>query len=336
MTSIAATLPRTSFAPHVSFGERLSRLVFGSPRFSYACRDMRLKRMTNARRRTKKSATVRDAPVFTVDRKNWKGTERLPRIWLSEPDYDAVTGCSQGRTFIEAYPHDPDPHGWHAYGLAQKYFSEGLTYAPAAVLTGSEGSGTAEAYRARRLRRECFRAAEILYLHAVRAGNDAAKTGLATLYRYDMCEGAYWSGLLEKRARHRKAIDPRKRALMLFEQQAACGDAEALVQLGEMYAEGCGCEPDPLRAHGLFRKAFDRADASGIDELAGKAALRVADAHAEGQGAAHSFDEAHAWYERAIAHLQRAFDAGEWYCKRHLVAARLGVARMDQELSGRY
>lgn len=335
MTSIAAALPTGAFASHVTVGERLSRLVFGSPSFSYAWRDMRLRRIANKRQRTQRAA-AREIPVFTIDRKNWKGTERLPRIWLSEPNYDSETATVRGRTFIEAYPHDPDPQGWHAYGLARKYFSEGLSYAPASVLTSREEEDAAEAYRVRRLRRECFRAAEILYLHALRAGNVAAKSGLATLYRYDMCEGAYWSGLLEKRARHRKTIDPQKRAYALFAQLAARGDAEAFFQLGEMTADGCGCEADVHRAFGLFRKAFDRASTDGDDELAGKAALRIADAHAEGRGTAHSFVEAQTWYAVAVEHLQSAFDAGEWHCKRQLVEARLGAARMAQELSGQY
>lgn len=336
MTSIATALPTGSFTSHVSVGERLSRLVFGSPSFAYAFRDMRLRKAANKRQRTRGASAVREVPVFTIDRKNWKGTERLPRIWLSEPNYDAEAGRARGRTFIEAYPHDPDPHGWHAYGLARKYFSEGLTYAPASVLAEDGGEDVTEAYRARRVRRECFRAAEILYLHAVRAGNGAAKTGLATLYRFDMCEGAYWSGLLEKRARHRRAIDPRKRALALFEQQAACGDAEALFNLGEMRAEGCGCEADSVGAFELFRGAFEHAYADDNNELSGKAALCLADAHAKGRGTVHSFEEARTWYATAVERLQAAFDAGEWHCKRQLVAARLGAARMAQEVCGQY
>lgn len=336
MTSLATALPTGAFTPHVTVGERLSRLFFGSPSFAYACRDMRLRKAASKRQRARVASPAREVPVFTIDRKNWKGTERLPRIWLSEPSYDAEAGCAHGRTFIEAYPHDPDPQGWHAYGLARKYFSEGLTYAPAAAATAQEGSDAAEAYRLRRLRRECFRAAEILYLHAMRAGNSAAKTGLGVLYRFDMCEGAYWSGLLEKRARHRKTVDPRKRALALFEQQAVAGDAEALFNLGEMRAEGCGCESDDMAAFELFGKAFEAAEASGRGELAGKAALRIAEAFAEGRGTVHSFEQARAWYARATERLQAAFDGGEWHCKRQLVAARLGTACMDQELSGRY
>lgn len=335
MTSIATAVPAGTFTSHVTVGERLSRLVFGSPSFSYAWRDMRLRKVAHKRQQARKAA-AREVPVFAIDRKSWRGVERLPRIWLSEPNYDSETATVRGRTFIEAYPHDPDLQGWHAYGLARKYFSEGLTYAPASVLTQREGGDAAEAYRMRRTRHECFRAAEILYLHALRAGNEAAKMGLATLYRYDMCEGAYWSGLLEKRARHRKTFDPQKRALTLFEQQAVRGNAEALFQLGEMTADGCGCEVDTQRAFKLFCKAYDRAHAKGNGELAGKAAVRIADAHAEGRGTAHSFGEARKWYAAAVEHLQAAFDAGEWHCKRQLVAARLGEARMAQELCGQY
>ena len=333
---MTAVLSVGTFTNQVTVGERLSRLVFGSPSLSYACGNMRLRNVRNKRRSARSTATHREVPVFSIDRKSWKGTERLPRVWLSEPNFDGETGCAKGRTFIEAYPHDPDPNGVHACELARKYFSEGLTYAPEPAGVSSTGSERAEAYRLRRVRRDCFRAAETLYLHALRAGNVAAKAGLATIYRFDMCEGTYWSGLLEKRARHRKTIDPHKRAVALFEQGAAEGDAESLFQLGEMVAQGCGCEADAARAFRLLCEAHDRASEAGHCELAGKAALRMAEAYAEGRGAAHSFEQARDAYAEAVEELQAAFDAGEWHCKRQLVAARLGMACMEQELLGRY
>lgn len=330
MTSAAAVAPGAFRASHVSLRERICRFVLGSPHVAYAFRDMRLQRSLERKGRARAARRASETPVFEVDRKGWKGAERLPRLWLSEPRFDAETGRCEGRVFVEAYPHDPDPQGWHAYGLARKYFSEGLTYAP-----DRHEEGRID-YRMRRTRRDCFRAAEVLYLHALRAGNAAARIGLATLYRFDMCEGSYWSGLLEKRARHRRTIDPRRRAFLLFEQAAAEGDAEGSFELGEMLAEGRGCERDERRAFHCFLGSFEGCEPHGEEELRGKAALRIAQAYAEGAGTSHDFAEARFWYAAAVEHLQAAFDAGQWHCKRRLVEARLGVACMDQELSGAY
>lgn len=331
MTNVVASMPCIApRAAHVSVRERLCRIVLGSPSAAYALRDARLQRSLVHKSRARARRRASEVPVFEVDRKGWKGSERLPRVWLSEPRFDAATGRCEGRVFVEAYPHDPDPLGWHAYGLARKYFSEGLAYA-------SEHSGAdAGDYRARRVRRDCFRAAELLYLHALRAGNTAASTALATLYRYDMCEGSYWSGLLEKRARHRKPVDPRRRALRLLEQAAEAGNAEGLFGLGEMLAEGCGCERDEDRAFRCFAETFGRCGSRGSEELAGRAALRIAHARAEGAGTVLDPERARAWYATAVDLLQIAFDAGQWRCKRQLVEARLGIACMDQELSGAY
>lgn len=335
MTSNAAALPRVLRAPHVSVRERLCRLVLGSPSIAYAFRDMRLQRVLKEKERAEARRRSSDVPVFEVDRRGWKGAERLPRLWLSEPRFDGRTGESTGRVFVEAYPHDPDPEGWHAYGLARKYFSEGLTYAPQGAEGGADRSDAA-AHRAKRVRRDCFRAAEILYLHALRAGNAAARVGLATLYRFDMCEGSYWSGLLEKRARHRKTMDPQRRALMLFERAAALGDAESSLALGEMLLEGCGCEPDPAKALVRFREAYGDRTLGPDRFVRGKAAFRIAQCLESGMGAHYDFEAAKSWYGQAVEMLQQAFDDGEWHCKRQLVEARLGVARMAQELCGRY
>jgi hypothetical protein len=38
---------------------------------------------------------------------------------------------------------------------------------------------------------ECFRAAEVLYLHASRLGNAMADDDLTYVYSYDRCEGNY-------------------------------------------------------------------------------------------------------------------------------------------------
>lgn len=125
-------------------------------------------------------------PVFAIDRRGTEFRERLPRIWLSEQV--ANTSRDGGRrVFVESYPSAPDRGGARALELGDRYLGEGLH-----PKGGLEGRG----------RVECFKAAEILYLHAVRRGNREAAARLRRIYRDDLCEGDYWKTRLEERARH--------------------------------------------------------------------------------------------------------------------------------------
>ena len=176
----------------VSLAARASRFLFGSPNArrangivstSFDVAGMLscvLERVTGRRR------TV---PVFAMDRMGTEYRERLPRIWLSE----RVSNTSrerQGRVFVESYPSSPDRGGHLALELGDRYLGEGLSHA----------CGLPHGERV-----ECFKAAEILYLHAVRRGNREAASRLRRIYADDLCEGDYWKTHLEERAKHAEA-----------------------------------------------------------------------------------------------------------------------------------
>ena len=88
MTSVALAFHRPFCASRVSVRERLCRLVLGSPSVAYAMRDMRLQRDLRKKGLCAGRCRSSEVPVFEVDRRGWKGSERLPRLWLSEPRFD--------------------------------------------------------------------------------------------------------------------------------------------------------------------------------------------------------------------------------------------------------
>ena len=315
MTSVAA-LDRRATA--VTLAQRAARAVFGTPSVrrsnggaeaSFTPRVLR-----GPSWRARRAATG----VFAVDRQGAEATERLPRIWVSEPAVDGP-----GRTFVAAYPAGPDRGGWRAFELAEVYFAEALG------LVGDE-------HRARRI--DCYRAAEILLLHAAARGSVGAHCRLGIMYADDLCEGDYWRGLLECRALHAADTPLAERAYRHFSFGALHGHGECCWRLGELVAAGRGCAPDAARAVSLYRRAFDLENGR-IDEdraQTGNAALRLARAFERGCGCEQSFRRARTWYRVAAVALGAAFDAGQWHFKRERLEARRGVARMAQEIAGCY
>ena len=130
----------------------------------------------------------RDVPVFAIDRMGTEFNESLPRIWLSERMFNTKNDGS-GRVFVESYPTGPDRGGVIALELGDRYLGEGL-----------RGLGEVDDLE----RKECLKAAEILYLHAIRRGNRIAASRLRRMYAEDLCDGDYWVTHLEGRARHAK------------------------------------------------------------------------------------------------------------------------------------
>lgn len=305
----------------MTWGQRLCRLVFGSPSLSRAAGGFGTSLRPRALRTPKWSARRSEAPVFEVDRRGTEQGERLPRIWVTEPAFDRATGQRCGRSFVGAYPSDPDRGGWRALDLGSRYFAEGLGYGSA-----SQGADA-------RLRIDCFRAAELLFLHAARRGNLEACAKLGAIYAFDMAEGEYWQGLLEARAAHRAVASPERQAFLWLSRGALRGHGECCWRLGDLLAEGRGCPRDAGRAFTLYLRAFLRAADA---EQAGFAALRLGRCFELAQGRRLSFVKAELWYGRAAESLEAAFDEGCWYAKRELVQARRGAARMAQELSGCY
>lgn len=131
-------------------------------------------------------------PVFAIDRMGTACSESLPRIWLSERVCN--TSHDDGRrVFVESYPSAPDRGGKVALELGDRYLGEG----------SCEGSGLSHGERV-----ECFKAAEILYMHAVKRGNRAAASRLRRMYAEDLCEGGWWQPYIEEKAKHARRRSP--------------------------------------------------------------------------------------------------------------------------------
>lgn len=314
---------RARRASHLSAAERLSAAVLGSPSIRRANGGAEASFTPRVLRTKAWRARRASTPVFEVDRKGAETSERLPRIWVTEPAFDDRTGAYLGRAYVDVYPCDPDRGGWRALELAERYCGEARGY---------EGAASAA------LRTECFRAAEILYLHAARRGNVEACARLGLLYLGDLRDGAHWRGLLEQRARHAARPAAEERALAWLSHAALRGHAEACCVLGDLLAEGRGCAVDLPRAYQLYRRAIDASAHRGgpARAQAGVAALRLARCHELGLGCDHSFDVALSWHRMAADLLEQAVRDGSWRYKRQLHEAQTGVRRMRQEISGAY
>ena len=177
----------------VSLAARTSNFLFGAPNarrangiltsaFDIAGLMRRLwERLTGKRRLV---------PVYAIDRMGTEWAERLPRIWLSERIFNTKHDECR-RIFVESYPSGPDRGGIRALELGDRYLGEGLR----------QGEGFNHEDRI-----ACFKAAEILYLHAIRRGNRSAASRLRRIYAEDLCRGDYWKTHLETRAKHAKAM----------------------------------------------------------------------------------------------------------------------------------
>lgn len=298
--------------------QRAARAVFGSPSVRRANGGAEASFVPRVLRGPQWQKRRRETAVFAIDRKGPECAERLPRLWVSE----AAVGA-EGRMFVAAYPSGSDRGGVRAFELAEIYVAEALGLA-------------GERHRARRV--DCYRAAEILLLHAAQRGHVAAHCRLGIIYEGDLCEGAYWRGLLECRALHAVDTPCDERAYLHYAYGALHGHSECCWRLGDLLAAGRGCVADPARAVALYRQGFD-AESGRVDEdraSTGNAALRLARAFERGRGCEQSFRRARTWYRLAAVSLGAAFDQGQWHFKRERIEARRGVARMAQELAGCY
>ncbi|MCI8468749.1 MAG: sel1 repeat family protein [Eggerthellaceae bacterium] len=305
----------------VPLGARASWLLFGSPSARRANGGADASLVPGALRGERWRARRAAMPVFALDRRGRGAAERLPRVWVTEPAFDPATGSRVGRELTGSYPNDRDLGGARARALADAYFGEALT------LRAPEDAG---------LRAECFRAAEVLYLHAAERGDAGSWAKLGTIYRDDLGRGRYWQTRLEERALHTAPRPLAARAAECFRRGSEAGDAEACWALADLVMAGEGRPADPERAVALLRRAVELADAAGDEAARGNAALRLARACARGRGTAWSFEEALAWYEAAEEALGAVVGAGAWYFKRPLGEARRGAARMRQEIHGGY
>ncbi len=311
----------TSACASVGLGARLSNLTFGSPSISRA---NGLPSASMVPSRLRGSAWLKrrfETPVFALDECASKGS-RLPRIWITEPAYDRRRGHVAGREFVASYPNGADAGGAKALRFAQAYFAEALGYA---------------AEEAKELRRDCFRAAEVLFLHAAARGSVEASVKLGAIYAADLCEGLYWEwGALHGESCRVGLLPLQARAFERFSFAAVRGNAEACWQLGEMLLAGRGCTQDARHARCLFERAWRLASEQGDAEARGNAALRLARMNENAVEGPRDLKRALAWYGLALESLEHVLFQGAWHYKRACHEARMGLRRVRQEMNGGY
>ena len=213
----------------------------------------------------------------------------------------------------------PAPFEAIALHLGARYYTEALEASDSAL---------------RQHRIACFQAGEILYHHAMLAGDAQAASNLGYLYAYDYCDGDYWQDDRESRDLSPGGIE--RLAYECFERGALGGIPQASYKLGDMVRDGRGCEADLTHAAELYLRGYQEGTASKDPQVWGSSALRLAGMHELGEGVSQSFEEALQWYERAAAGLDIAVNQGDWLYRKSLKRALDGEARMRQELDGTY
>ena len=225
---VASSVAAPARAREVGWAQRAANVLFGAPSARRACGGAETSFTPKVLRNEKWRRRRETGSVFAVDRKGGAGEGSLPRIWVSEPAPDG-----RGRTFVASYPCGADRGGWRALELAEVYFSEALG------LPGEEH---------RRRRVDCYRAAEMLLLHAAARGSIGAHCRLGVIYEGDLCEGAYWDGLADRQALHKADTPCDERAYLHFSFGAYHGHGECCWRLGDLVAAGRGCAPSAARA----------------------------------------------------------------------------------------
>lgn len=273
--------------------------------------------------------TKKDMPVYTLD---WShttyangalgimgtSTTKLPTLRLSKARMNEA-GEPDGRIPWCVYPQadDPDEDGWLALDLGAKLYTEAFSYDDA---------------RYHDLSVECFKAAELLYLHALARGNDIAQLNLGYVYSYNRCEGQYFLADQGAQSAQTDAYPHEARAFECFMGAANAGVAEASYKLGDLYRSGKGCYVDVREALFWYQWGYDHADRHDCVTW-GSSAFRLARAYEQGEGTKKDYTAALRWYREAEAGLSLAVDEGNWFYEGTLSAARSGIKRMQQETS---
>lgn len=277
-----------------------------------------------------------NAPVFTFgfddemyEGWTWTSDVGLPYVCTSVPDQKPTENLT-GRLCKGCYRPNVDSDGEIAFFCGTKFFNEGICY-------------TSEEDHDRRI--DCFRASELLFLHAAEKGHPRAFLNLGHIYAYDRCEGLYWGHWVSLTVENNRLVwllsddlPPypfEKRAYECYGAAAEAGVAEAYCYLGDMLHDGFGCEPNLEAAFSCYCLAYQQ---SSDDELTalGIAALRIGLCFEEGEGCEQQFHESCIWYERAVAHLSETVQNGYVSQRGRLQYAQAGLARVRQELSGQY
>lgn len=304
-----------SFTP--TYCERVASKLAGSPSFSRAHGARSASTVSRKLSPAKWTQRCRTTPVFHIE-VSPNQPHALPAVWITEPAYDEMMNVS-GREFIAVYPSGKDPVGEKALKYAEAYFGEALSY--------SESDQ-------HELKAECFRAAEILFLHSAQRGCVEAYVKFGAIYADDLCAGSYCHHI--EGSESERSLHLLRRSLECFSYAAAHGNAEACWRIADfgMSHDGFGLSPEYLIA--MCERSLDLADAQNSTVDKGNAALRLAKMHEQGIGCEQSFRRAYAWYRIAEEELGFVVNCGGWYFKRARLAAERGVRRMRQELMGSY
>lgn len=246
-----------------------------------------------------------------------------PRVLIARPwSMGEEGGCEGPWRLVDAYP-DPacdDEHGWKALDHGAWFYGQAMTYGDP---------------KQRSLRIDCFRAAEILYLHAAEKGNAQALVDLGYVYSYNRCEGMFWPGWEKYDEGDFSDYPADERAYQVLLEASESDFSEAHYKLGDMLSSGRGCEQDHARAYECYKKAYERAEYE-YSHIKGSCAFRLAKAHEEGRGCQQSFELALHYYQEAEFYLDRAVSCGDYYYRKAFFKAQRGIRRMRQEISGQY
>ncbi|MBO4365672.1 MAG: sel1 repeat family protein [Eggerthellaceae bacterium] len=274
----------------------------------------------------------RDISIFCIDLHWRRACQPLPSIRITEatPESKAMEDTDElyttpygGRFPVLLFPEEaPAPLAGTARTFAGAYYLEGMN-TPAHVNLGK--------------RIDCFRAAELLYLHAIARGDLRAHVGLGHLYARDRCEGHYFDALKNNLLADLVLPEDqiRKKAYEHFHHAASLGDAEATYMLGDMLRDGCGCQVDLDGAYECYCRAQELLqNASAVTSIMrGGTAFRLGRALEEGEGCPFDFKKALQWYETAVVNLEDAVEQGIWQYNTELGQAKRGILRMRQELA---
>lgn len=321
MTSLARKLcyeaaPTMPSKAMPSYGQRLAGRFMGCPSLSRANGGRNVNILGKSLSPGRWEQRCLETPVYSLQRS--ARPHELPKIWITEQAYSEA-GEVKGREFVAVYPSGKDESGQRAMRHALSYFGEALSYSSSSQSV---------------VKTDCFRAAEVLFLHAAQRGCVEAYVKLGVMYADDLCEGLYCHDLSGSPEERRQLLYAR--AFECFTYAAAHDSAEACCQLVDLNDRFAGASVEPERLCALAQRAFDIACHQDCAVDKGNAALRLARLHEEGIGFEQSFRRAYAWYRIAEEELSYVVDQGGWYFKRSRLKAERGVLRMRQELVGGY
>ncbi len=282
-----------------------------------------------------------DTPILEFNAEYTYGELEVPLIWVTVPLWDSANDKSAGRTYMACYAPDDvsygadsekDEGGIQALQFGSDYYNEAFSYQDS---------------KERENRIDCFRAAEIFYLHSMQLGNVQAMVNLGYIYAYDRCEGYNWEcfflndfndrcdgGCKGKTPAHQCEVFPReKRAFEYFERAAMLNNIEAMYKLGDCYEKGFGCDRDQNKAYTLYLQAY-QLSGDEVSCIWGSCAYRLATCYEFALGTSPNYGKALEFYHIAETGLSEAVRSGDTYYEKNLSESRKGIKRLRQELDG--